>query len=128
MIPASVAIERAGIDLDVSDFGGVAFEIMPPWMRSLVGSRIDGVTIGTRIFLSEEVFDAVVLGERPDIVAHELVHVQQWSKGAATFLVRYLGEYLRLRVYGLPHRAAYFGISYEAAAYEVSRSQGRDPG
>ncbi len=124
MIPASVAIERAGIELDTSDFEGVAFEIMPPWMHSVVGSRIDGVTIGSRVFLSEDVFDAVVLGERPDIVAHELVHVQQWSEGAAEFLIRYLAEYLRLRIFGLPHRAAYLGISYEAVAYAASRPHG----
>ncbi|KAA3635334.1 MAG: DUF4157 domain-containing protein [Armatimonadetes bacterium] len=128
MIPASVAIERAGIDVDVSDFEGVAFEIMPRWMRATVGSRIEGMTLGARIFLAEDVFEAVVIGERPDLVAHELVHVAQWREGAVTFVLRYLSDYLQLRILGLPHHAAYLGISYEAAAYEVSRSHGWSPG
>lgn len=132
MIPASVALERAGIDPDMADFDAVAleaiaFEIMPSWMRAVVGSRIGGVTIGTRVFLSEEVFEAVVHGERPDIVAHELVHVHQWSEGAASFILRYVGEYVRLRMFGLGHHGAYLGISYEDAAYRVSRSHGWKP-
>jgi hypothetical protein len=51
------------------------------------------------------------------LVAHELVHVQQWREwGAARFLARYLGDYLRLRVAGEPHWRAYAAISFEQEA------------
>ena len=52
-----------------------------------------------------------------DLVAHELVHVQQWrERGAATFLARYFGEYLRHRIAGKRHWAAYAAISFEVEA------------
>jgi hypothetical protein len=51
------------------------------------------------------------------LVAHELVHVEQWrERRAVPFLVRYLGEYVRLRIRGLGHWAAYSAISFEAEA------------
>lgn len=127
MIPASVAVERAGLEINISGLDSVAFEVMPAWMQAVVGSRIGGVTIGTRVFLTREVFESVVLGQRPDIVAHELVHVHQWSEGAAKFVLRYLAEYLRLRIFGLPHHAAYLGISYEVVAYGAGRHHGSKP-
>ncbi|MGZ4688531.1 MAG: hypothetical protein ACXVKA_13175 [Acidimicrobiia bacterium] len=52
-----------------------------------------------------------------DLIAHELVHVQQWRElGVLRFLVRYVGEYLRLRLEGKQHWAAYSAISFEAEA------------
>ena len=52
-----------------------------------------------------------------DLVAHELVHVQQWRElGVVRFLTRYLSEYLRARVAGQPHWSAYAAISLEAEA------------
>ena len=52
-----------------------------------------------------------------DLIAHELVHVQQWRElGAARFLMRYLGAYARGRRRGLGHRAAYEAIPLEAEA------------
>jgi hypothetical protein len=52
-----------------------------------------------------------------DLLAHELVHVQQWrERGALPFLTRYFGEYLRHRVSGMHHWAAYAAISFEEEA------------
>jgi Domain of unknown function (DUF4157) len=52
-----------------------------------------------------------------DLIAHELVHVQQWrERHALPFLVRYFGEYLRSRLAGAPHWAAYSAISFEVEA------------
>ena len=57
------------------------------------------------------------------LMAHELVHVQQWREhGALRFLTRYLSEYLRARFRGQPHWAAYAAISYEAEARARSGS------
>ena len=52
-----------------------------------------------------------------ELIAHELVHVQQWrERRAVPFLVRYFGEYLRLRLAGERHWAAYSAISFEVEA------------
>jgi hypothetical protein len=51
------------------------------------------------------------------LLAHELVHVQQWREhGAIPFLARYLADYLRGRLQGLHHWAAYAAIPFEAEA------------
>jgi hypothetical protein len=51
------------------------------------------------------------------LLAHELVHVQQWRQfHALPFLVRYFGEYLRSRLGGKRHWAAYSAISFEVEA------------
>ena len=56
-----------------------------------------------------------------DLIAHELVHVRQWSDlGAVCFLVRYLGAYARGRWRRLGHTAAYEAIPLEAEARLVS--------
>lgn len=53
------------------------------------------------------------------LLAHELVHVEQWRRlGAVRFLVRYLGDYVRLRTAGAGHQAAYRGIRFEVEARE----------
>lgn len=51
------------------------------------------------------------------LVAHELVHVEQWREwGAVRFLTRYVADYLRLRVAGEPHWRAYAAIPFEQEA------------
>ena len=51
------------------------------------------------------------------LLAHELTHVAQYRRlGAAPFLGRYVGEYLRGRFAGLGHRNAYLSISFEREA------------
>jgi hypothetical protein len=51
------------------------------------------------------------------LIAHELVHVQQWrEERALPFLAQYVGEYLRLRARGLRHWPAYSAISFEVEA------------
>jgi hypothetical protein len=52
-----------------------------------------------------------------DLIAHELVHVEQWRvQGAIRFLARYFGEYVRYRRRGMRHWAAYAAISFEEEA------------
>ncbi|HYZ97377.1 MAG TPA: DUF4157 domain-containing protein [Acidimicrobiales bacterium] len=51
------------------------------------------------------------------LLRHELEHVEQWRRhGVVGFLRRYLGAYLRWRVRGYPHRAAYLRIPLEIEA------------
>jgi len=54
---------------------------------------------------------------RVGLIAHELVHVEQWRElGMLKFLMRYLVDYLRGRRAGLDHWAAYRAISFEEEA------------
>jgi len=59
------------------------------------------------------------------LLAHELVHVQQWREHRAAFLARYLGEYVRHRAAGMPHQQAYAAISFERDARARARSASR---
>jgi hypothetical protein len=78
--------------------------------------------------------DAITLGRlvivrrgavSPMLLRHELVHVRQWRRlGFAGFLVRYLGAYVRWRVRGYPHWAAYRRIPLEVEAEWVARRTG----
>ena len=51
------------------------------------------------------------------LLAHELVHVRQWRElGVVGFLVRYVGAYVRWRLRGYGHWAAYRRIPLEVEA------------
>ena len=55
--------------------------------------------------------------QEADLLAHELVHVQQWRElGVVQFLRRYLTEYVHFRLAGQPHWRAYAAISLEVEA------------
>ncbi|MEO8349389.1 MAG: DUF4157 domain-containing protein [Acidobacteriota bacterium] len=87
------------------------------------------IVFGRRIFLSRA-GAACVEDAAPDafrLLAHELSHVAQYRRfGAAPFLGRYVGEYLRGRFAGLDHRSAYLAISFEREAEGRARSCAAD--
>lgn len=59
---------------------------------------------------------------RAQLMAHELVHVQQWDRlGAPAFLAQYLGAYVRNLARLRRHRAAYLAIPLEVEARERAR-------
>ncbi|MDQ5857619.1 MAG: DUF4157 domain-containing protein [Acidobacteriota bacterium] len=94
-------------------------------LTSLAGAS--AIVFGRRIFLSRAasacVEDSVDGAFR--LLAHELAHVAQYRRlGAAPFLGRYVGEYLRGRLAGLDHRTAYLSISFEREAEERARTVG----
>lgn len=83
------------------------------------------IAFGRRIFLSRSASACVDdgAGDACRLLAHELTHVAQYRRlGAAPFLGRYVGEYLRGRLEGLDHRAAYLSISFEREAEERARA------
>ncbi|MDQ5872247.1 MAG: DUF4157 domain-containing protein [Acidobacteriota bacterium] len=92
-------------------------------LTSLAGAS--AIVLGRRIFLSRA-GAACVEDAAPDafrLLAHELTHVAQYRRlGAAPFLGRYVGEYLRGRFAGLDHRTAYLSISFEREAEGRARS------
>jgi hypothetical protein len=71
----------------------------------------DGITIGSFIFVRAGHADS------PYLIAHERVHVEQWRNyGAVGFVARYGGAYLRWRLRGYTHKAAYRRIPFEIEA------------
>ena len=78
-----------------------------PWLTPGVAA----MTLGRVILLRRDHAGDTAL------LAHELVHVRQWRElGATRFLWRYLGAYVRGRVAGLGHQAAYEAIPLEVEA------------
>jgi hypothetical protein len=76
-------------------------------------------TVGRFIFIREQALGS----ER--LLRHELVHVRQWRDlGVPGFLRRYLAAYLRWRVHGYPHWAAYRRIPLEVEAEWEARTVG----
>jgi len=72
---------------------------------------VAAMTVGRFVF--------VCRGHAADVrlIAHELVHVQQWRElGAIRFLQEYLAAYWDGRRRGLGHRAAYLAIPLEVDA------------
>lgn len=76
-----------------------------------LASGAHGMTLGRHVLLVRGHEDGVRL------VAHELVHVRQWSEqGRVRFLARYLRDYARNLVRLRSHRAAYLAIPAEVEA------------
>lgn len=95
---------------------------MPRLLEAVLGSGVHAITLGSRIFIQSDRFESVVQGSEPELIAHELLHVEQWRRhGKLGFLARYLSDYVRLRVLGLTHGQAYHGIGFEHAAFKESK-------
>jgi hypothetical protein len=78
-----------------------------------LGPNADAMTLG-RVILVRRGHEGSA-----KLLAHELVHVQQWAEmGVARFLVRYLGAYFKNLVRLRRHRAAYLAIPMEEEARE----------
>ena len=81
------------------------------WVGGPVPPGSDAITIGRMISMRS----SAVGSER--LLRHELEHVAQWRRhGYAGFLVRYLGGYIKGRLAGFPHKAAYRRIPFEVEA------------
>lgn len=62
------------------------------------------------------------------LLRHEAVHVRQWREhGVGRFLVRYLRGYVRGRLRGYGHWAAYRRIPFEVEAEWEARRAGPGP-
>jgi hypothetical protein len=126
MTSAREVIEKSGLDIDSSEFESVVFREMPALMSQVLQGKASAITLGSNIFVRAEDFQSVVDGALPDLVAHELLHAVQWKTDGIAFLPRYLIEYLRFRMVGASHDAAYRSISYEIAAYNAGAANRRD--
>ena len=95
---------------------------MPRLMEIVLGDGVHAITLGSTIYVQSDRYEAVVRGDEPELIAHELVHVDQWrTYGKLGFLAKYLSDYTRLRLLGLTHGQAYRGIGFEHAAFKESK-------
>lgn len=81
------------------------------WVGGPVPPGAGAWTLGSLVIVRRR------LADRTHLLAHELEHVRQWRElGVVGFLRRYLGAYLRWRLRGYGHAAAYRRIPAEVAA------------
>ena len=77
----------------------------------------DAITLGRVVSVRRRASSSLRL------LRHEAVHVRQWRElGMLRFLVRYVGSYLRWRVRGYGHWAAYRRIPLEVEAEWIART------
>ncbi len=118
------ALRLSGVVVDSDRYSSVVVRPVPGWLARVWGSGTEAMALPGVIFASATAFDRVVDGDAPALLIHESVHIDQWrDHGIARFLIRYLGDYLRGRAVGLPHRPAYRAIRFEREATE--RTDGR---
>lgn len=88
------------------------------WREGPVPRGASGITIGPVVSVRSADPSAHLL-------RHEEGHVAQWRQlGPLGFLVRYLSAYLRARLAGRPHWAAYRRIPLEIEAEWSARDRG----
>lgn len=115
---AAVAMQRSGLAGSGLASDGVRIVAMPASVQRVLGRRVQAITLRRTVMVNPRLFDSLVAGQQPELLAHELIHVGQWTEmGVVPFLVSYLSDYLRLRMLGVDHNAAYRGIGFEHAAY-----------
>jgi len=126
-IPASVAVQRSGLDGFDLPLDKVTIVPMPALVETILGQHVQAITLTHTIVVNPGVFERVVEGAEPELLAHELIHVAQWEDhGIMGFAWSYARDYLRLRVLGATHDAAYRSVGFEYQAYtraaEIRRS------
>ena len=90
------------------------------WRGGPVPPGADAITLGSLVIVRSRSADNARL------MRHEQEHVRQWRDlGMVGFLRRYLSSYLRWRVRGYGHRAAYLRIPLEVEAEWVARREVR---
>jgi hypothetical protein len=121
-VPAELAVRRSGIEGFDLPLAGVRLIPMPSVAERVLGSHVQAITLNRTIVINRRLFDRVVAGSEPELLAHELIHVAQWEDhGILSFSWTYLGDYLRIRLLGATHDAAYRSIGFEYQAYTGAR-------
>jgi len=121
-IDAGIVARRNGIDGFDLPLDGVELVVMPVIVEKILGPRIQAITIVHTIAINPDAFERVIAGSEPELLAHELIHVAQWDDhGVTAFVWAYLCDYLRFRLLGATHHAAYRSIGFEYQAYTGAR-------
>jgi hypothetical protein len=89
------------------------------WIGGPVPRGSMGLTLGSLVIVRT---DAAFSESFAELLRHERVHVRQFREhGAVGFVVRYVGSYLKSRLRGYGHWAAYRKIPFEAEAVFLAR-------
>ena len=113
-----VALRNSGAGSDAARLASVTIRPVPSWLARMWGRGTDAMTVRNMIFASQSALERIADGDALVLLSHEAVHAEQWREyGVVGF---YLGDYLRGRVLGLPHHAAYRAIRFEREAVERS--------
>ena len=111
-------IAASGLTDSPFDESDVRIVPMPRMVQLLMPRGVSAITLGSTIMIRPDRYERALEGEEAELVAHELIHVEQWRRyGPVGFLRRYLLDYARLRMIGLTHDQAYRGIGFEHDAY-----------
>ena len=111
------AIDQTRIFMTVPDFKNIRGP------RSMIAhialyQRAAGITLGRDVYIRHTMAFNDELP--PDLVVHEVAHVVQFLRdGHAVFLARYLKDYARNLLKGMPDYEAYMNIPYEIEARKV---------
>ena len=88
------------------------------WVGGPVPPGADAITIGRVVSVR------TAAAEDRRLLCHETVHVHQWRRlGFFGFLRRYVGSYVRWRLRGYGHWAAYRRIPLEVEAEWTARKE-----
>jgi hypothetical protein len=121
-IEGRIVAQRCGIENFDLPLDGVRVIPMPPIVTKALRSHVEAITIVHTIMINPRTYDQVVSGLVPELVAHELIHVAQWEdNGIFGFAWEYARDYLRLRLLGASHDAAYRSIGFEYQAFAGAR-------
>jgi len=113
------ALRLSAVETEVGEYASVAVRLVPEWLARVWGSGVEAMALPRVVFASAGAFGRIIDGDAATLLTHESVHIDQWRRyGAVGFLTRYLGDYLRGRAVGLPHRTAYRAIRFEREATE----------
>jgi hypothetical protein len=86
------------------------------WVGGPVPRGFAGITLWSLVIVRDP------SAATPALLRHERVHVDQWRRhGAAVFVLRYVGSYLRWRSCGKDHLGAYRRIPFEIEAEWTAR-------
>lgn len=120
-MPPTIGLAAAraanGLDADNPVYERVKIAVAPDWLRSVWIGPVNAMALPRTIYVTQELFDRIIAGKARSLLAHESVHIEQWKEhGRLGFLGRYLTDYLRNRLRGLPHTEAYRAIRFEKEA------------
>ena len=115
------ALLANGVEKTNPAYDSVVIGAAPRWLTKLWGSDTAAMTLSRRIYVGDKVLRKIADGKAAKLLKHESVHVDQWQRhGRIAFLARYLSDYVRGRVAGLSHSAAYRAIAFEKEASSKS--------
>jgi hypothetical protein len=90
------------------------------WIGGPVPRGSAAITLGSLVVVRSE---AAMSEHFAELLRHERVHVSQWQElGVIRFLGKYLGSYMKFRLRGYGHDAAYRRIPLEIAAVVIARA------